>query len=231
MGEKSCLYGKTTSMLDKGTRFLIASLPRNLKIYLLLLFKLFLGNFLAGKISCSCSRSWNESPSIVLFLTFIFRQQLPTYYHVCLLIFMHSKIYSNNLIFVYCIVLFIYVFPTPYSFCPFMSGQKNVLLQMLGNVFVNFRLFVHDFEFHVVFLYYVDNLVQIFFYLSFLFIHRVSIYGDDKKLQDQSLSFICGLFLGYKVLSHYFQGIILPNYVKFIIDKKVAKNQKYCEYF
>ena len=34
MGEKSCLYGKTSSMLDKGTRFLIASLPRNLKIYL-----------------------------------------------------------------------------------------------------------------------------------------------------------------------------------------------------
>ena len=74
MGEKSCLYGKTTSMLDKGTRFLIASLPRNLKIYLLLLlFSLLLGNFLAGKISCSCSRSWNESPSFVLFLTFIFR--------------------------------------------------------------------------------------------------------------------------------------------------------------
>ena len=72
MGEKSCLYGKTTSMLDKGTRFLIASLPRNLKIYLLLLFRLLLGNFLAGKISCSCSRSWNESP-FVLFLTFIFR--------------------------------------------------------------------------------------------------------------------------------------------------------------
>ena len=47
MGEKSCLYGKTTSMLDKGTRFLIASLrlPRKVKIYLLLLFRL-LGNFL-----------------------------------------------------------------------------------------------------------------------------------------------------------------------------------------
>ena len=99
MGEKSCLYGKTTSMLDKGTRFLIASLPRNLKIYLQLLFRL-LGNFIAGKISCSCSRSWNESPSFVLFLTFIFRQQFLTYYHVCLLIFMHSKIYISNLIFV-----------------------------------------------------------------------------------------------------------------------------------